>query len=228
MTLPARHKRGPWELLGHDSIQWDQIANYLGWDKETLANFGHEFNIPLQRWDHMHMKGSINYMDCIALYSIIRYAKPIDILELGCFVGTSTFMLLEAMKANALPDAHITSVDIKPLGETWTVHGERKYRSEAVQGVPESLITQVVSDATSYINLLPDNSVDFIFEDTNHTYESTRDIASAARLKLRSSGIIVFHDSTIPEMVHGFKDAGVYDNMIVTQPHSPLGIWRKP
>lgn len=226
LILPANHVRGPWELLGFESVQWTQIAEYLGWDEEKLRAFGDEFNVPIEAWNEMHMKGSINYMDCIALYAIIRYMKPEQVLELGCFIGTSTYMLLTAILDNGF--GHITSVDIKPVGQTWTVHGETKRRSENVENVDKEYITLVESDATEYLTSMQDNSVPFIFEDSSHSYEHTRSISIGAKFKLQPGGIIVFHDATIESMVCGFKDAGIYDSMITTTPHSPLGIWRKP
>lgn len=117
---------------------------------------------------------SINQDEGRFLYALIRLLKPERSIEIGCADGCSAVHMLEALRKNEFGE--LVSFDINPNSGRM-VTNELRDRWQLVIG-----------DATVY----PLPSADFIFEDGDHSYLSTRIILE--ELKLLNPKIIVSHD----------------------------------
>jgi len=143
-----------------------------------------------------------------------------DIVECGSLYGCSSAHISSAI----YPDSgHLTSVDILEGTGSMFPDSLKPYRA------------QVYMDGAAYLNTLPDNSVDMVYDDTDHTYEVTRAIWEAAIPKVRSGGVIVSHDSehaTAGETVtKAILDALGHDDvltLLVPPADCGLLVWRKP
>lgn len=53
---------------------------------------------------------STSFYDCIFIYLLVRYLKPINILEIGTFVGSTLFSIIKACEKNNI-NYNITTID---------------------------------------------------------------------------------------------------------------------
>lgn len=149
--------------------------------------------------------GSIWGVEGQILYALICATLPEHLLELGAFQGCSRTHLDAAVYVNKLGE--VTSVDIAY---------EADYNMDAVEFLSTSK-----------------QMWDFIFEDTNHSMELTRDIWKLAVPKLNPGGIIVSHDAMHfgvgANVRAGIGAAGYASHNYLTAPSDcGLALWRKP
>lgn len=171
--------------------------------------------------------GSLHTPEGKTLFTLVR-AWPAfmpdsitqTVIECGSLFGCSSTHIASALKET---NGHLTSVDILEGTGSQFPDNLKPYR------------TQVYMDGAAYLNTLPDNSIDMVYEDTDHTYEVTRAIWEAAILKVRSGGVIVSHDSehaTAGKVVtQAVLDALGHDDvltLLVPPADCGLLVWRKP
>lgn len=151
------------------------------------------------------------------LYALARHFKPRVVLELGTGRGVSTLHLAAAIERNA-NGAVLTSVD----------SGASRY-----QPARTNTARYVHADAVSYLEAVTDDSVDFIFEDLDHTAASVEAVARLATVKLAPGGILISHDAAhynVGAAVRaGYAQAGLDIEVYRTPPcDCGLSFWRKP
>ncbi len=163
--------------------------------------------------------GSIMYHDAEILYAFVRSLVPLDILELGAFVGISTNVLIQAVRDNG--QGRIVSLDKFGPGERFKFGSESntaigwvgRHRSELVSDSNLDIVTMVTGDVVEYCKTLPDHSFDFIFEDTDHARRTVSALIPEFRRILRPDGIALFHNIDLRAVGYGFRDAGVTDKV---------------
>lgn len=101
-------------------------------------------------------------------------------VELGSLEGKSSCAIASSVDVNSL-----TCIDLWPEDFRWLHFWEN------VDGFP---ITGIKADSVVAAATFPDASVDFVFIDTNHTYESTIAEIAAWLPKLREGGLMCGHD----------------------------------
>lgn len=124
------------------------------------------------------------------LYEYIKQMKPKNVVELGHRHGLSTLaMLIAAEEANV--DCSITTIDnVSNLS----------FLSDETKSHPKLRVCVTDSCDSSVVNSFVDNSVDFIFIDTEHTYQKISSEWKTWKPKLKSGAVVVCDDINWPGM----------------------------
>jgi len=165
--------------------------------------------------------GALSHVEGLALYSLIRAIGAKRIVELGTFAGHSTNYLAAA--------ARETGGIVDTVDNVWYWGGV--IRGQAITLSNRRVVRQHKSDAYKYLlNKCEDNLVDFIFEDTSHTWRDTYRIIALACRKLRSGGILAIHDVAVcREVREAVEYSGLNFLSIAAWPSEfGLALWRKP
>ena len=153
-----------------------------------------------------HRPGSLPLEELAILTAIVRSLQPKRIVEIGTAEGRTTLNLA----LNSPQDAEIITFDL-PLelaGKHRTHSGPDYLQMNITEpGVlfrdhpAASKIKLVLADSTKFDWTPYERSVDFVFIDGAHDYESVRkDTGNALRI-IRPGGIIVWHDYGVWEGV---------------------------
>lgn len=147
----------------------------------------------------LHRVGSLPLEELVILTILVRHFQPKRIVEIGTSEGRTTINLA----LNAPPDAEIITLDLPPeLTGEHRKHSGPNYKQMNIDepGVlfrnhpVASKIKMVLADSTKFDWTPYERSVDFVFIDGAHDYESVRkDTENALRI-IRPGGIIVWHD----------------------------------
>ena len=141
--------------------------------------------------------------------------RQTSILEIGCFVGTSTLVWGNALKNSRINDWRITCCDM------WHHFGDKKYEHDKTiigsyrnsfnheifkfnvqKAIGFDHITEVIGDSRKSLPSLRDSYFDIVYVDGYHGYSvSSSDIKEAMRL-CRPGGIVCGDDyDCTPEML---------------------------
>lgn len=193
----------------------EALAHYLAIDAETLKAYADEdvhtgWDFGEGEWEC----SSLHRPEGQTLYALVRYYRPEMVLEYGRWTGCSTTHIAEALEANGA--GRVISCDIYP-------------RPPAI---PERLLERCVIHAANGLLHLDSMASDhtFIWEDTDHSYETTRRFWELAIARLKPGGIMVSHDVPALERERrAIEDAGVTDYIALRVPPSDcgLGVWIK-
>ncbi len=148
------------------------------------------------------MTGGVNPGDRRALYYLVRVIKPLTLLEIGTYIGSSTVALAFAAARNQAEgiDTRIVTVDICDVNDErtcpWLEAGSPASPRSMVESVGLSYLTRF--EVNTSIEKLSErgDSFEMIFLDGDHSAEAVyREIPLALnRLPATGSGIIVLHD----------------------------------
>ncbi len=172
-------------------------------------------------FDKLRVPGAINWEDACVIRDAIIEHEPETVLELGCFMGLSTLVIIDAMPNNCT----FTSVDIKAPGELFNIKDVKEAKRS--QLVPDDAPVELVtSDALKYLQNLDDESIDLIFEDTTHQTAYTRKLIPEILRVLKPNGAVLFHDLQLETMKQAFIDLKLTDKLKLFPP-SWMGQLRK-
>lgn len=159
-----------------------QLEKYLGLELDSLLPFaemdeigGYHPDAALAKWG----MGAIFGVEGQTLYALIRALKPENVVEIGSGTGCSTTHITSALRDNG--HGHMTTVD----------------RGNTPQ-IPDDLqqyVTIESGEGIYYLSLQPDNSIDFILEDADHTTPLCAAIGELAKTKLKPGGVLIAHDA---------------------------------
>jgi predicted O-methyltransferase YrrM len=196
------------------------IENFLGIETDSLLPLAEQDNIggyhpdPSQRqWG----SGAIWDVEGRIIYALIRALKPLNVVEVGSGTGCSTNHIIAALWANE--GGHVTTLD---RGNTPLI--------------PDSLseyVTVLPGDAFDYLEAQPDNSIDFILEDADHSEAMCYRVGELAKTKLAPGGVLLAHDAAHfgvgADVRAGFTRAGLQYRVYLTEP-SDCGwlVWQQP
>lgn len=164
--------------------------------------------------------GSLHRVEGQILYALASVLKMKMVVECGSLYGCSATHLAEAISVR---DGNLISIDVlEGTGGKFPEH-LKPYR------------TQLYMKGEDYLNSLPDNSVDMVFEDTDHSPASVYEIWKAAIKKVRSGGVVISHDAlheTSEKTVNAAiqKALGHDDYLLLSVPPADCGlaVWVKP
>lgn len=125
--------------------------------------------------------GSVFEVEGKVLYALIRALKPRRCVEIGLQDGCSATHISYALKANAT-GATFFSID----------------RGNSGRLIPDEVrmyVTVVGGDGAEWLAAQPDGSIDFLFEDADHSEDLSYRIGVLAQNKLRPGGLFVAHDA---------------------------------
>lgn len=198
-----------------------QLEKQLGIELDSLMPYAEADNIGGYHPDPAQRKwgaGAIWDVEGRTLYALIRALKPENIVEIGSGTGCSTTHMASALDAND-EFGHITTID---RGNTPQIPGNLK-----------TYVTISNGDAINYLALQPDNSIDFILEDADHSTELCAAIGELAKTKLKPGGVLMAHDAAHfgvgADVKRGYDLAGLDFRVYLTDP-SDCGwaVWKRP
>jgi hypothetical protein len=139
-------------------------------------------------------------------YDLVRFMKPVTIVELGTHWGVSFFSFLQAVKDEGM-NTMCYAVD------TWEGDPHAGFYEDEVYQTVSEIAHQYYSTISSLIrctfdealNRFKDHSIDLLHIDGYHTYEAVSHDFEAWLPKLAERGVILFHDIAVQR-----DDFGVY------------------
>ncbi len=147
----------------------------------------------------LHRTGSLPLEELAILAVIVHCLQPERIVEIGTAEGRTALNLA----LNSPPDAEIITLDLPPeLTGEHRKHSGPNYRQMDIKepGIlfrdhpVASKIKLVLADSTKFDWTPYERSVDFVFIDGAHDYESVRKDSENALRIIRPGGVIVWHD----------------------------------
>lgn len=162
-------------------------AEHYGLDAEDLINYAAEDSIGGYHPDDTQRKwdiGSIWGVEGQFIYALIRATKPKLVVELGSWMGCSANHIAQALYENEKEtgdkaklicvDKHIQFKPLPPF---------------------KKIIELVEQDIADYLEDMPSRRIDFLFEDTFHSVETTQMAWQAATEKVKKGAFVVSHDA---------------------------------
>lgn len=141
--------------------------------------------------------GGVNPGDRRAIYQLIRYFKPMHVLEVGTHVGASTLHIAAALRSNgsgALTTVDV--VDVNAFDGPWAQHGLRCSPVDAITRVDMlSRVRFVQGRSVDFLGVPAESAeYDFIFLDGDHEATTVYQELPLAIARLRAGGTILLHD----------------------------------
>lgn len=153
------------------------------------------------------------------LYAIARIAYPTNAVECGVNWGVSTIQIAIALRDNDY--GKLTAIDISDH-----IEGNRPVGALIPEHLRSWVDIKSNTDAIEYTKTLRD--IDYLFEDTAHTYTSTYGIYSSVLPNLSHGAWCISHDANnYPDVLKAQQDLGL--NPIAYLPDGTnygLSIWR--
>ena len=115
--------------------------------------------------------------------------------EIGVFIGTFSARIVE----NCAP-SKLYMVDMWRDGLDWMVNGELRHFSgqeaylEACKLDCNQCVRMRRQKAVEFISELPDNHLDVVYHDADHSYEAVRDCLNLSLPRMKKGGWISGHD----------------------------------
>lgn len=140
----------------------------------------------IEKWSIPDRSGGVNPGDRQAIFHLVRYLKPVSILEIGTHIGSSTIALDLATDRRA----SIVTVDIKEVNnpEVYAKFGAKHPPIDMVPGA------QFVKQPSLDYLAKTQATFDFIFLDGHHGAQTVYQEIPLALKRLNPSGLILLHD----------------------------------
>lgn len=197
-----------------------QLEKQLGIELDTMMPFAEADNLGGYHPEETQRKwgsGAVWEVEGKTLYALVRALKPQNILEIGSGTGCSTNHMAKAVQENG--SGRVVTID----------RGNTPYVAHELR----DLVDVRNDDAINYLALQPDNSIDFLLEDADHSIPLCQAIAELAKTKLRPGGVLMAHDaahfSVGADVKRGYDLAGLDFRVYLTDP-SDCGwlVWKRP
>lgn len=205
--------------LGYSADEFDfgkaetQHGALFGYAEEDTVGGWHP-DPALRKWP----VGSVFEAEGKVLYALTRALRPQHCVEIGIQDGCSASHIAAALKANG--SGHLTSID----------------RGNSGALIPDELRSRVVvtgGDGAEWLAAQPDDSVDFLFEDADHSEDLSYRVGGLVKTRLRPGGLFVAHDAAhflVGQGIRaGYTRAGLdYRVFEIESSDCGLLIWRRP
>lgn len=163
--------------------------------------------------------GSLWAVEGKTLYALVRALKPAVAVEIGTHRGASATHIATALARNG--KGSLIAIDLN------------EGAGDMIEAQLKDIIAFVHQDGVAWLAAQEDNSIDFIFEDGDHSTDMVAAVARLAKEKLAPGGVLVVHDAAhflVGEAVRdGLTQAAVPFSVHLAEPSDcGLGIYRKP
>lgn len=141
--------------------------------------------------------GGVNIGDQKAIFYLIEYFKPKNVLEVGTFVGCSTVHIGLALRD--IPGAKLTTVDIRDVNDLatkpWIGNGSKRSPLENIERINcQDKVSFVPQNSLEYLRSYKSKKYDLIFLDGSHKATDVyHEILKSLEI-LNEGGIILLHD----------------------------------
>jgi len=133
----------------------------------------------------------------LAIYSAVRDVKPKTCLQLGCWHGGTTNVIMAALKKNGGKFRFVASELLNDMKENTRQHVLRE----------TGLEPEMVGDCTKEIPSDLKN-IDFLYHDTDHDLETTKWVVENVFPKLKGGALVIFHDWAVTDVNGEWKGKG--------------------
>jgi len=158
------------------------VALQVPLDPDALIKFAAEDSIG--GWDLNNGGwpiGSLWSVEGKFLYALIRLVQPELVVEIGTHRGCSTTHFATALDING--KGEIVSLDLaEGVGDL-------------IPAKLREVVSLVAANGADWLAEQPDESIDIIYEDADHSTETSRDVALLAQKKLKPGGFLIVHDA---------------------------------
>lgn len=191
-------------LASQLQIDPDKLIEYAR-EADELDIGGYHWQAEKQRGIHgiLWPSGSLWAVEGATLYALVRYFKYNRVAEIGGWYGCSATHIAAALERN-WQDAKehgefmLYSVDAHVLGDVGqTEHGS------LIPSQYRSFVTLVSAYGQDWLGQQEDESVQLVFSDADHSTQTTRLIAEAAKPKIANGGLFIEHDAAHDFYVDG-------------------------
>lgn len=136
--------------------------------------------------------GSLWSVEGALLYALTRIIQPELVIEIGTHLGCSTTHFAAALKANG--KGKVISID---TAKSIDLHGTGIYAvGELIQDDLRDYVELVNADGVAFVqNALGYGAAAIIYEDADHSSETTRAVWTAGSGKLAAGGFLISHDA---------------------------------
>ena len=166
-----------------------------------------------------YVPGWVNLDDALFLYWLVRQAKPRTIVQTGVCNGLSAAFMMLALVKNG-PEGRLRVIDLPPVFDpddpAWTVAGtvygvvipEGKTSGWLVPDAYRDRFEVWNGDAKDLLPKMVDevDSIDFLFHDSDHTYDHMMFEFRQVKRKLTKGGLLVSDDVSWNASVWDFAD----------------------
>lgn len=124
----------------------------------------------------------------LAIYSFLRKVNPTNCLQIGCWEGGTTNVIMHALKKNGWEFRFVASELLDDKRESTRKHVLRD----------TGLEPEMVGDCTTSI---PDDlqEIDFFYHDTDHDTETTKWVVKNIFPRLKDGALVIFHDWAVTD-----------------------------
>jgi predicted O-methyltransferase YrrM len=167
-----------------------QLAGVLGYFKEFLRRYKVEIvkevdcNLKIDG-----IRGYLTIQDVLALFSMaLTVPKGGTVIEIGSYMGLSTFIMASALKAAGNKKAKIYSVDL------WELSPLSIFEENMKRAMVSDMILPLQCDSLMAADTFKEQSADLIFLDADHTYQGCLNDLRAWYPKVKADGAFIGHD----------------------------------
>jgi predicted O-methyltransferase YrrM len=163
------------------------IAGQVHADARELIAYAAEDNLGGYHWNGAlatFKQGSCFGVEGQTLYALIRWLKPDKVAEIGGWAGCSGSHIAAALIKNG--KGRLYSVDNEVGGQAHGADMNGEYRK---------VTTLVSANGQDWLAEQPDESIDLIFEDADHSVALVALLSTLALKKLKAGGILLNHDA---------------------------------
>lgn len=187
-------------------LDWTPISKLTNISVEKLNEIAEACPFTEEQVRAMYVTGSSAWMHMLVLYVLAKtISSTQNIIELGVYVGLSTKFLQAALHSGQ-PAPTLYSVDLRPFGidvvlpnlpealKTPAIRNGLVQRASLLTEEEKKDVTSITGDAIEWLKNYNGPPFDLAFEDTDHTYDTTKSILELLIPHIKSGGIIVSHD----------------------------------
>jgi predicted O-methyltransferase YrrM len=143
-----------------------------------------------------------NFFDYAKFYDFVSEQPYTTFVEVGCWLGHSVSYL--AKKVQHKTNVKIYAVDL--FDESYDLKDHKHldgirhelFQKNLLEANVNHIVTPIKSVSWDAAINFPDESIDFVFIDADHSYESVKKDIDAWLPKIRKNGMISGHDYTNP------------------------------
>jgi len=205
------------------------IRNLIKIDKNSLSDIFNSMEAN-QVWESVHSKiqrfnlpdgtGGVNHGDRRAIFYLVHYFNPENVLEIGTHIGASTVHISSALYHSRISKenkAKLITVDVRDvnsgLEKPWKQYGATYSPEAMIRNLGHDRFVEFKAERSLKYMENTDDKFDFIFLDGSHDASNVyREIPGALKL-LNQDGVILLHDyfpDNKPLWNQGNLESGVY------------------